>query len=618
MNRYPLWQYILLAVILIVGVLYALPNLYGQQPAVQVSRVGGAVVSQSLIPRARNILQAQDINYAGMTIHDGNLLVRFTRNEAQLKAADALDRALGDDFVTAPALAAQTPQWLRAINAQPMSLGLDLRGGVHFLIQVDMETVFKNAYQRYARNVPQYLREQSIGYTRIWPTDDGVRLQFSSEQAREKAVSALQSKFPTLQFKPVIGEDNVVVASLTLQEKQRLTDFAVDKNITTLRNRVNELGVSEAVVQRQGRSRIVVELPGVQDTTEAKRLLGKTATLQYRLVAEGHDPYLAAKTGSIPPDTDLFYTRDGRPILLKEAVIASGDQLVDASAGRDQQTGQPAVNVTLGGVAADNMFETTSKHVGDPMAVLFIENKIDTHYENGKKVRTRKTTKTVISVATINGVFGSRFQTTGLTTQEAHDLALLLRAGALAAPVEIISERTIGPSLGAENIEQGKLAVTLALLLVVGFMAIYYRGFGIMADIGLFMNLILLVACMSLIQATLTLPGIAGIVLTLGMAVDANVLIFERIREELDAGLSPQTAIARGYDKAFSAIADGQLTTLVAAIVLYAFGTGPIKGFAVTLTIGIMTSLYTSIIGVRAITNLVYGRRKRLRKLSIG
>lgn len=620
MNRYPLWQYILLAAILAVGLLYALPNLYGQQPAVQISGAEGAAVSESLAPRVENILQAKNIGFTGVTVNDGKLLVRFTRNKAQLEAADALDRALGDDFVTAPALAAQTPGWLRAINAQPMSLGLDLRGGVHFLIQVDMQTVYQNAYKRYARNVPQYLREQAIGYTRIWPKDNGVRLKFASNQQREAAIDALQSRFSTLQFKPDsdASTENIVIATLKPDEKKRLTDFAVDKNITTLRNRVNELGVSEAVVQRQGQSRIIVELPGVQDTTQAKRLLGKTATLQYRLVAQGYDPYMAAKTGNVPAGTDLFYTRDGRPILLKEDIIASGDQLVDASSGRDQRTGQPMVSVTLGGAAADSMYNTTLNHVGDPMAVLFIENKVETHYENGEEVHTRKTVKKVISVATINGVFGSRFQTTGLTTQEARDLALLLRAGALAAPVRIVSERTIGPSLGAENIQQGKLAVIVGFLLVIGFMAIYYRGFGLMANAALLMNLVLIMAAMSLIQATLTLPGIAGIVLTLGMAVDANVLIFERIREELDAGNSPQSAIARGYDKAFSAIADGQLTTLVAAVVLFAFGTGPIKGFAVTLSIGIVTSLYTSIIGTRAIANLVYGRRKNLRSLSIG
>lgn len=617
MNRYPLWQYLLLALVLVVGVLYALPNLYGQQPAVQISAPGDKAVGESLVPRVKNILQAKAISFAGVTKSSGKLMVRFTQNEAQLQAADALDRALGDQFVTAPALAPQTPQWLRNISARPMSLGLDLRGGVHFLIQVDMQTVYKNAYKRYARNVPQYLREHSIGYTRIWPKDNGVRLKFASAQQREKAISELQSEFPTLQLKPVSSAKNMVMATLTPKEKKRLTDFSVEKNITTLRNRVNELGVSEAIVQRQGQSRIVVELPGVQDTTEAKRLLGKTATLQYRLVAQGHDPYLAAKTGNIPSGTDLFYTRDGRPILLKEDIIASGDQLVDASAGRDQRSNQPMVSVTLGGVAADNMLETTSEHVGDPMAVLFIENKVETYYENGKKEHRRETIKKVISVATIQGVFGSRFQTTGLTQQEAHDLALLLRAGALAAPVRIVSERTIGPSLGAENIRKGKIAVIIGFLLVIGLMALYYRVFGLFANAALFMNLILIVALMSLIQATLTLPGIAGIVLTLGMAVDANVLIFERIREELDAGNSPQSAIARGYDKAFSAIADGQLTTLLAAVVLFAFGTGPIKGFAVTLSIGIVTSLYTSIIGTRALANLIYGGKKRLSRISI-
>lgn len=618
MNRYPLWQYALLVVILVFGVLYALPNVYGQQPAVQITGAGGKAVDESLIPRTKKILNSKDVPFAGITIsNEGELLVRFTRNKPQLRAVDVLDRALGNKYISAPALAPQTPEWLQAINAKPMALGLGLRGGVHFLIQVGMQTVFANTYERYARNLPQYLRKHSIPYTRIWSTKNSVRLKFPNSETREKAIDALQSEFSTLQFKPKAGASEVVAATLAPKEKKRLTDFAVDKNITTLRNRVSELGVSEAVVQRQGRSRIVVELPGVQDTTQAKRLLGKTATLEYRLVAQGHDPQQAARTGNIPPGTDLFHTQEGRPILLKEKVIASGNQLVDASASRSSKTNQPIVSVTLGGAAADRMYEVTSHHVGDPMAVLFIENKVKTHYENGEKVYNRKTVKTVISVATIQGIFGSHFQTTGLTTQEAHDLALLLRAGALAAPVRIISERTIGPSLGADNIQQGKIAVLVGFLLVVGFMAIYYRGFGLMADAALLMNLVLIVAVMSLIQATLTLPGIAGIVLTLGMAVDANVLIFERIREELDAGSSPQSAIAQGYDKAFSAIADGQITTLLAAIVLFAFGTGPIKGFAITLAIGIATSLYTSIVGTRAIANLVYGRRKRLRSLLI-
>src|SRR5699024_9967958 len=425
----------------------------------------------------------------------------------------------------------------------------------HFLIQVDMETVYKNAYERYARDVPQMLREQSIRYNRIWPTADGVRMQCADAQARKAASDAVRSEFDTLELQPQAGEDNQLLATLTEEEQRRLSDFSVEKNITTLRNRVNELGVSEAIVQRQGSNRIVVELPGVQDTAQAKRLLGKTATLQYRLVAQGHDPQEAERTGRTPPGTELFHDRQGRPILLKDKVIASGDQLVDASAGRDQQTNQPVVNVKLGGSAADSMRKTTSKHVGDPMAVLFIENKIETHEEDGEQVQTRKTEKTVISVANIRGVFGARFQTTGLTSAEASDLALLLRAGALAAPVQIISERTIGPSLGADNIRRGQLAVTIGFLLVVVFIGIYYRVFGLFANAALIMNWIIIVAAMSLIQATLTLPGIAGIVLTLGMAVDANVLIFERIREELKEGNSPQAAISKGYDRAFSAIA---------------------------------------------------------------
>ncbi len=616
MNRYPLWKYVLLAVVLVFGVLYALPNVFGEQPAVQVSRVEGAV-GAGLANRVENTLESNGVAPQAVTINEGVLLARYTSNTGQLRAADVLKRELGDDYIVALNLAPQTPDWLRAINAKPMSLGLDLRGGVHFLMEVDMETVFGNTYDRYARQLPRLLREEGIRYTRIARDGDSVQLAFPSATAREQALEVLNQEYDVLDFQPAADAEDTVVATLTEAEAQRLTDFALQQNLTTLRNRVNELGVSEPLIQRQGDSRIVVELPGVQDTAEAKRLLGKTATLEYRLVAQGQDAQLAARTGNVPSGTELYYTREGRPILLVEDVIASGDQLVDASGGRDQRTGQPMVSVTLGGRAADSMYETTSQHVGDPMAVLFIENRIETSYVDGEQVRERELVEEVISVATIQGVFGRNFQTTGLEAGEASDLALLLRSGALAAPVQIVEERTIGPSLGADNIEQGRMAVIVGFLMVVVFMAIYYRGFGLLANAALLMNLVLIVAVLSLLQATLTLPGIAGIVLTVGMAVDANVLIFERIREELDAGNSPQSAIARGYDKAFSSVADANVTTLIAALVLFGFGTGPIKGFAITLSIGIATSMFTAIVGTRAIANLVYGRKRRLRHVSI-
>ena len=617
MNRYPLWKYLLLLFVLAAGVLYALPNLYGEQPAVQVSQASGDPASQALVQRVRRTLTEADVAPKDITLEEGRLLALYENTESQLKAAGVLKRQLGNDFTIALNLAPSTPDWLRAVGAEPMALGLDLRGGVHFLLEVDMETVFNETYDRYSRDLPRFLRDESIRYSRATRDGDTVRLQFPNADAMSEARNALTSEFSVLEFREASGGDNMLVATLNETEQQRITDFALQQNLTTLRNRVNELGVAEPLVQRQGDSRIVVELPGVQDTAEAKRLLGKTATLEYRLVAQGKDAQAAQSSGTVPAGTELYQTRDGRPLLLEQDVIASGDQLVDASSGFDQQSGSPAVFVTLDGQAASKMFDVTSSHVGDPMAVLFIENKIETRYENGEEIRERKKVEEVISVANIRSAFGKRFQTTGLERKEAADLALLLRAGALAAPVNIVEERTIGPSLGADNIEQGRMAVVVGFLLVVVFMVIYYRGFGLFANAALFMNLILIVALLSLLQATLTLPGIAGIVLTVGMAVDANVLIFERIREELDAGNTPQSAIKAGYDKAFSSIADANVTTLIAAIVLFGFGTGPIKGFAVTLSLGIITSMFTAIVGTRAIANLVYGRKRRLQKLSI-
>lgn len=620
MNRYPLWQYIVLAIVFVIALLYTLPNMFGQQPTVRVSGVNGKSVSASIIPKVKKTLSDKNLPYQSVSVSDkGVLKVGFDQSDAQLRAIKVLDRALGDDFVTAPALSPLTPAWLQAIGAKPMSLGLDLRGGVYFLLKVDMDALLNKTYKGYSRDLPHYLRSKSIRYSRSMQAGHGVKLRFPNTQSRKDALAALGSKFPNLQFTSQRDGSNTVVATLTDDQKQHIHDFAMKQNLTTLRNRINELGVAQPLIQRQGTNHIVVELPGVQNTAEAKRLLGKTATLEYRLVAQGHDPAKAAKSGIAPPGTELFYTRDDhRPILLDEDIIASGDQLVDAAAGFDQRSGTPDVNVTLNGAAAKKMFKVTEHHVGDPMAVLFIENRPVTKFVDGKEVHTSKTTKKVISVATIQGVFGKRFQTTGLKTNEAHELALLLRAGALAAPMQVVGERIIGPSLGADNIHKGEMAVVLAFALVILFMAVYYGMAGVLADLALFLNLLIILAAMSLIQATLTMPGIAGIVLTLGMAVDANVLIIERMREELDAGNSPQAVIHKGYDRAFSAIADGHLTTLLAGIVLFMFGTGPIKGFAVTLSIGVVASLYTSVIGTRALTNLLYGRKKHLKKVSLG
>ncbi|MDT0619161.1 protein translocase subunit SecD [Salinisphaera sp. P385] len=617
MNRYPLWKYLLLLVVLGLGALYALPNIFPEQPAIQVSRDDGSSVASGLTERVRSELSAAGIESGDASINEGKLLIRVGSSEAQLRAADALKQALGNDYIVALNLAPTTPDWLRSLGAKPMNLGLDLRGGVHFLLEVDMATVIEETYDRYARDLPRYLRDNDIRYSRAFRDDQQVKIRFPTQSAFDAGQDALNSEFSELDVRVSEDESTTLVVTLSEEESERIRDFALEQNLTTLRNRVNEIGVAEPLVQRQGQDRIVVELPGVQDTAQAKRLLGKTATLEYRLVARGEDPRAAEQSGVAPPGTELHQRRSGEPILLDEDVIASGDQLVDASSGFDQQSNQPAVFVTLNGAAAERMFNTTQEHVGDPMAVLFIENKIETRYVDGEPVYERKKIEEVISVATIRGVFGKRFQTTGLSSNEAHDLALLLRAGALAAPVQIVEERTVGPSLGKDNIAQGRNAVIIGFLLVVVFMLVYYRAFGVFANAALFTNVLLIVALLSLLQATLTLPGIAGIVLTVGMAVDANVLIFERIREELDSGSAPQSAIASGYDKALSSIADANVTTLIAAVVLFGFGTGPIKGFAVTLSLGILTSMFTAIIGTRALANLVYGRRQRLQSVSV-
>lgn len=616
MNQNPTWKYLLLGIIVLLGVLYALPNLYGSDPAIQISRDSGQV-GPGLVGQARSILDQAEVPYETAELTEQGALISMPSPEAQLKGADALKRALSEEATVALNLAPRTPAWLEAIGAEPMALGLDLRGGVHFLLRVDVQTAIDQALQRYSSDLPGFLRDQGVRYAGARVTDGAVTVLFRDTESREQALDAFQTEFPELGFETVeVNGNPAIAAQLSEQEVQRITEFAVKQNLTTIRNRVNELGVAEPLVQRQGRDSIVVQLPGVQDSAQAKDILGATATLEFHLVAEGADPGIAASSGQSPPGTELHYTRDGRPIVLQSDVIATGDELVDATSSFDQQSGQPAVFVTLGGNAADRMFETTQRHVGDRMAVLYIEREVNTVYENGEPRRVERNVEEVISDATIQGVFGKRFQITGLAPQEATSLALLLRAGALAAPVEIIQERTIGPSLGRDNIEQGRLAVIVGFIVVVVFMILYYRVFGIIANAALLLNLVLIVAIMSLLQATLTLPGIAGIVLTLGMAVDANVLINERIREELRSGNSPQASIHTGYDKAFLAIADGNITTLIAAVLLFSIGSGPIKGFAITLIIGLATSMFTAIVGTRVVVNFVYGGR-RLSRLSI-
>jgi len=618
MNRYPLWKHILLITVIVVGCIYALPNLYGEDPALQISGVRQAEVDDTVSATVARVLGDAGIGIKLLERGEGRILVRFQDTETQLKAADYVKAALGNDYVVAFNLAPATPAWLRSFNALPMYLGLDLRGGVHFLMEVDMQAAGKQAIERYTSEIRTLLREEKIRYALLRAEQAGVRVVFRSEEDRARAESLLRKNFPTLvtESAETTGKPEFTTRP-SEQETRETQQFALQQNILTLRNRVNELGVAEPVIQQQGASRIVVQLPGVQDPGQAKRILGATATLEYRAVDIEHDLERAI-AGKVPAGSRLYRERKGGHVLLKKSVIATGDQIVNARSGFDSMSGSPMVSVTLDAKGARSMLRFTKESVGKPMAVVFIENRSETRIVDGEPVKRPVKVEEVVSVATIRDVFSSRFQTTGLdSSREAQELALILRSGALAAPIEIVEERTVGPSLGKDNIRQGFNSVMIGFCVVLVFMALYYRVFGLVADLALTLNLVLIVAILSMLQATLTLPGIAGIVLTVGMAVDANVLIFERIREELRNGNSPQASIQAGYEKALSTIADANITTLIAAIVLLSFGTGPVKGFAVTLSIGILTSMFTAIFGTRAVINLVYGGRRRAAQLMI-
>ncbi len=618
MNQTPIWKILLLLVVVGAGMLYALPNLYGDAPALVISADSGDRLTEKDQQRIQDIADKAAIPLDTKTVTpEGRLEVTVETEDQQLRLADALKKALGFKYIVALSLSPRTPAWLRdGFGAEPMALGLDLRGGVHFLMEVDVEHVLKKAAEQYARDLPSFLRRHDppLRYTARRLNGSQVELEFKDAETLAEAEKSIVREYPelnieTLEKPGVFG----LSARMSQEEIDRLVEFSIKQNLTTLRNRVNQLGVAEPVVQRQGRDRILVQLPGVKDPTQAKSILDATATLEYRAVAEDEDARAAAQTGIIPLDTELFYERGtGRPVLLKSEVIATGSQIVDAASTIDTESGTPAVSVTLNGQGAKRMFDFTGANVGRLMAVLFRESDIRVSYNAaGEAVRERVETAEVISMATVRGVFGKRFQTTGLSSNEARDLALLLRAGALAAPIAIVEERTIGPSLGQDNIDKGFRAVIVGMALVVVFMVLYYRVFGLIANFALVLNVILIVAALSLLQATLTLPGIAGIVLTVGMAVDANVLIFERIREELLEGSSTQKAISAGYDKAFVTIADANITTFIAAVILFVFGTGPIKGFAVTLSIGILSSMFTAILGTRIVVNALYGRSRR-------
>jgi preprotein translocase subunit SecD len=614
MNRYPLWKYVVLLVALVVGAIYALPNLYGEDPAVQIATTRGDPPNEHVQMRALEMLEEANLPVRGADMETGHFMIRLASLDDQLAAADVLrDRLEG--HTVALNLAPVTPDWLRRLNAAPMYLGLDLRGGVHFLMEVDLQAAVRQHLERHVNEFRTVLRENRIRYGAVELEGDSVVLRFAQAPERERAARLLRDEYRELEFEQREREGQFwLVAAMTEQTLNEMQQYAVQQNITTLRNRVNELGVAEPVIQRQGRDRIVVQLPGVQDPSRAKEILGATATLEFRLV----HPEEGVGGSRVPADAQVFDRREGGQVLLRREVMLTGDYIVDAASGIDSEYGRPEVNIRLSSAGGKIFRDITSQNVGRGMAVVFIETKVETRLVDGEPQRQRSRTEEVISVATIREALGSRFRITGIeSTNEARNLALLLRAGALAAPVEIVEERTVGPSLGAQNVTQGFTALVIGFLAVVVFMALYYRVFGLVANVALMVNLVLIIGILSMLQATLTMPGIAGIVLTVGMAVDANVLIFQRIREELKAGVNPQSAINAGYEKALSTIADANITTLIAAVVLFVFGTGPIRGFAVTLSIGIVTSMFTAILGTRALINLIYGGRRRLAKLHI-
>jgi preprotein translocase subunit SecD len=619
MNQYPIWKYVLIITVILTGVLYALPNLYGDDPAVQISPLRGASIDEASVARVSELLKGEGISTKSIEQMERAILVRFNNTEDQLQAKDLIDEKMGENYVPALNLSPATPDWLATLNAAPMYLGLDLRGGVHFLMEVDMVAATRQAGERYVSDLRSILRGEKVRYLSIARTSSGnsIEIKFRNEADRELANSIIRKEYPRLLLEQEErGGDAFLVVTISDEEMRETKKMALQQNVITLRNRVNELGVAEPVVQQQGENRIVVQLPGIQDTARAKEILGATATLEFRMAVENADVQ-AALAGRPPVGTRLYKERNGSPILLKKRIIVTGDQIIDAASGIEQQNGSPTVFISLDSKGARKMADTTRDNIGKPMAVVFIENKVDVKRIDGELIRTKKKIEEVINVAVIRDQFSKRFQITGLdSSDEARDLALLLRAGALAAPIEIVEERTVGPSLGQDNIDQGMNSVIVGFIIVMIFMAVWYRVFGLVANIALTVNLVMIVAVLSMLQATLTLPGIAGIVLTVGMAVDANVLIFERIREEIRSGNSPQASINAGYDKALSTIADANITTLIAALVLYTFGSGPIKGFAITLSIGIITSMFTAIMGTRAVINLVYGGRK-VKKLSI-
>lgn len=599
MNRYPGWLNLLVLVIFLAGLLLALPNIYGTSPALQLSEQDNRPVDDARLQQIVQTVANSGVQPEAAFVHDGRAVLRFHDDNDQRAAEERLRARYGREASIALTLAPKLPDWVRNLGLAPMSLGLDLRGGVYVLLEVDMATAIEKRMEAYEIDFDDRLREADLGRHRVDRNNDLITVRLADAADLPAARQLIRDADPDVLIADGTDGKSLLVRMSAVQIEERRR-FAIEQNVTTLRNRVDELGVAEPLVQQQGLDRIVVQLPGVQDPNEILDILSATATIEFRMVDQSGEE----------PGSRRFPARPGvQSQVLKRDVIASGDQIVNAESGFTQD-GQPAVFINLDSTGGDKMLETTQVSVGKPMATLFIETKREAVTRNGETEYRITKTEEIINVATIRGVFKNSFQTTGLNPVEARELALLLRAGALAAPVYIVDQRTIGPTLGQENIDKGFRAVQIGFLAVIVFMAVYYRWFGMIANVALLSNLVFIVALLSLLQASLTLPGIAGIVLTVGMAVDANVLIFERIREELAAGAQPQSAISAGYDKALSSIADANITTLIAAIVLFAFGTGPIKGFAITLSLGIVTSMFTAIVGTRAIVNLAFGGRR--------
>lgn len=611
MNQYPLWKYLLILVVVLGGLFYAFPNIYRDDFAVQVGGARGRELSNDDLTAIRQKIEESEFQPVAVQLDAGNVLVRFRTPDEQLKAQDYLLQNFPEHAI-ALNLYSSTPKWFGKLGARPMALGLDLSGGIHLLFEVDVDATIAQRMEQTATEVRNLVRSERLGRPDIRQTGKEVILQFVNEAEREATLAALRKDYPNLVITTSESAQRPAI-SLAFSEAERteIQDNAIRQNIATLRSRVDALGVSEPIVQRQGSNRIVVELAGIQDSNRVMDILGAVATLEFRLADQQNDSFRAAQTGVIPPQSNLFYDRNGQPVLLQRQVMLTGEYINDARFNFDQQANSPIVSIRLNSKGGQMFYDVTKDNIGKLMGILFIESNLVNREIDGKMVRVRERSEKVISLATIRDALSYNFQISGLDSPaEARDLALLLRAGSLAAPLNLIEERTIGPSMGKDNIEKGQFAVVVGLALVLIFMGLYYRVFGLFANAALVLNVVLIIAFLSLFQATLTMPGIAGIVLTVGMAVDINVIIYERIREELANGMSPHAAIDAGYERAFSTIMDANVTTLIAAVVLFVFGTGPVKGFAVTLMIGIVTSMFCGIIGTRALANLVFGRRK--------